>query len=680
MASPAHSVGMANISVTASPSVLIADGKSSTILSATIRGSDGQLVPDGTSVQFSTTLGTLDHNSVTSVSGVARARLTSASTDGHATVQVSFVGGGTSGAATTSVNVQFTTDRELAATDGNSRWLHITCSDYLIYSADAHMVEADGKHGAATFTVGALSVKADSLQYDLDESVITARNAVLKRGPYTITAAELRYELYGNTGIAILPETDTQRARSVSLDGLNFAQKPLTGQDADDVIANNRFRFLDLSTSRVVLSARDIAIDPGNVIQFKHATLYSDGKKVMSMPLHVMPLGTDQLFGEQVVGFGSDGLFLNIPYYYNLSPHSTGRIYLRNSAAATSGIQSSLAPTFGSSGSRPGVALDLQQTYTSGREGNGSFVLNGLTRSDWGGSWNHSQKIDSATNAFFVIDSPSHRSLFGSSNLSRQFNGFSANIAATADHDPGTAGFSYTSDLVNTYLQTNPRAISHLGLSSVLSFNVQRGFTKTTFSGQPDVNQKVATEGVEMRMYTAPIHPDKVTNITDSVTVGRSWSSTNSTSSFTVLGNLTADRQLPKKGRFNLNYNFTYDPLLSQLGTESAGAAAFSAYNPNSLQQDLSATCSLFPAKKLGVSFSTHYALPLHTTSLYSVFNYTPDHDWTFTTTGYINSYFGHSYDAMQFTVARRIFNRSIQFTYDTSIRKIYFDFGAGQF
>jgi hypothetical protein len=353
---------------------------------------------------------------------------------------------------------------------------------------------------------------------------------------------------------------------------------------------------------------------------------------------------------------------------------------VRNSAAALSGIQSSLAPTFGSTGSRPGLALDLQQTYTTGRDGTGSLVLNGLTRSDWGGSWNHSQKIDSATNAYLLVDSPSHRSLFGSSSLSRQFSGFSANVTATADRDPGTAGFSYTSNLVNSYLQTNPRAIPHMGLSSVFSFNVQRGFTKSTISGQPDISQQIATEGVEMRLFTAPIHPDKATNITDSVTVGRSWSSTSSSSSFTVLGNLTADRQLPKKGRFNLNYNFTYDPLLSQLGTESAGSAALAAYRPGSLQQDLSATCLLMPAKKLGVSFSTHYALPLHTTSFYSVLNYMPDHDWTLTTTGYINSYFGHTYDAIQFTLARRIFNRSIQLTYDTSIHKFYFDFGAGQF
>lgn len=677
---PGECVGMASVSATASPTVLIADGKSSTVIIASLRGTDGQALPDGTPVEITTTLGTLDHNSVTTVGGVARVHLTSSATEGTATVLLSFVAAGSGGAATTSIKVQFTSDHDLAASDGESRWIRIDCPEYLIYSADGHTVEAQGHHRSASLKVGALSVKADSFQYDLDQSLLLAKNALIKRGPYSIEVAEIRYDLYGNTGMAVLPATATQRAHSVSLNGLQFAQEPLSDAEIDDVVDNNRYRFLDLSASRVVMAAKTISIDPGNVIQFKRAVLYSDGKKVLSMPLHVMPLGTDQLFGEQIVGFSSGGLFLNIPYYYNLSPRSTGRIYLRNSATAMSGVQTGLAPTFGNNGSRPGLALDLEQTYTAGKDGNGSLILNGLTRSEWGGSWNHSQKIDSSTNAFLMVNSPTHRSLFGSSTLTRQFKGFSMNLNASADQDPGLGGYSYSSNIVSSYIQTAPKMLGRSGINSSFSFNVQRGSTRSTTPGVGTTTTSIATQGIDIRLNTTPMRPDKLTTINNSMTIGRSWSASSRSSSFTILGNVAADRQLPHKGRLNVNYNFTYDPLLSQLGSQGAGTASYSVLKPSALQQDLSTSCTIMPSKKLGLSFSTHYALPFHTTSFYTVANYQADPNWGFVATGYLSKYFGKSYTAMQLTVSRRIFNRSIQVTYDTSVHKFFFDFGAGQF
>lgn len=678
-ASPAHAVGLANIAVSAAPSVLIADGKSNCIITATIRGTDGQLVPDGTPVSFTTTLGTLDHSSVTTVSGVARVQLTSAPSEGKAVVTVNFFGA-SSGAGTSTFAVNFTSDRDLAATDGDSRWVRIDCPQYLIYSADGHIVDAQGKHGSATLHVGALSVVADSIQYDLDNSSILARNAVFKRGPYSITAAEIRYDLYGNTGVAVIAATKDRTVHSVSIDGLSFITKDLSGADIDDMVDNNRFRPVDLSTSRVVLSAKSISIDPGSVIQFKHATLYSDGKKVVSMPLHVMPLNTDQLFGEQVVGFSSSGLFLNLPYYYHLTPGSTGTIYLRNSAAATAGIATSLAPTFGSQGTRPGLALDLQQTYRAGSGGNGSLVLNGLTQSGWGGSFNHSQKFDSSTSGYFLVDSPNHRSLFGSSTLTRKFKGFSANFSAVGNRDPGFDGYSYTSNIMSSYIQTDPMRLHGLPINSAFDFTVQRGFTRTTAPNSSEVTSQVATQSIDARFYSNPMHPDKQSTVTDSLTIGRSWSKATSKSAFNVIGTLGLDKQLAKKGHLNINYNYRYDPLLSQIGSESGNSAAYSALSPGSVQQDVSATFMIMPSKKSQVSFSTHYALPYNSTTVYSMWNYQANRDWAFTSTGFWSSYFGRQYTSMQFGVSRRIFNRSIQLTYDTSMHKFLFDFGAGQF
>ena len=52
---PAFSAG--SIRLYAKPSVAVADGTSTITIYAEVRGSDGNLVPDGTSVRFTSSLG-----------------------------------------------------------------------------------------------------------------------------------------------------------------------------------------------------------------------------------------------------------------------------------------------------------------------------------------------------------------------------------------------------------------------------------------------------------------------------------------------------------------------------------------------------------------------------------------------------------------------------------------------
>src|SRR6185437_759338 len=118
-------------------------------------------------------------------------------------------------------------------------------------------------------------------------------------------------------------------------------------------------------------------------------------------------------------------------------------IYIRNSAASEANISSGLAPTFGSSGTRPGLAIDLQHRYSIGNSGSGTFVLSGLTRSDWGGYWNHSQRIDPSTSSYFYVDYPEHRGIYGTSNIRHDLRGgYSLNLEASESVSPGLSGYS----------------------------------------------------------------------------------------------------------------------------------------------------------------------------------------------------------------------------------------------
>src|SRR5512145_3257951 len=69
----------------AQPQAIVADSNSSTTITAEVRDSSGHAVPDGTVVDFNTSLGIIERSARTAA-GVARVRLTSVATTGTALV------------------------------------------------------------------------------------------------------------------------------------------------------------------------------------------------------------------------------------------------------------------------------------------------------------------------------------------------------------------------------------------------------------------------------------------------------------------------------------------------------------------------------------------------------------------------------------------------------------------
>ena len=136
------------------------------MVTATVRDSCGNLAPDGTSVQFATTQGTLDRDI-----GDHRRRHRPGAPDQRlhrrrrrSSRATAFVG--SAGGATGQTRVEFTTDRELLFTRADARWIQVECPQYLIYSADTHVIEAQGHQGSVRFRYKALSIVADALQLE----------------------------------------------------------------------------------------------------------------------------------------------------------------------------------------------------------------------------------------------------------------------------------------------------------------------------------------------------------------------------------------------------------------------------------------------------------------------------------------------------------------------------------
>ncbi len=678
---PSRASGRASLMLSAAPEVILADGKSTTTVTATVRDGNGNLAADGTTVRFTTSLGTLDKDAVTTSSGTARITLTSAAAPGMATISATSFLSATDGSSTGSAQIEFTNDRDAVYSTGDSRWVRVDCAQYLVYSADAKIVEAEGRHGTAHLEYKGLDITADALQLDLQSLLLLARNATLQRGLHVLKAAELRYDLSGGVGTAVLLADSDHAARGVQITGLGLQTGPLDETTAQGNMQSNLYRFADISDSHVIVSARALSAAPGDRVQFQRASIYSDGKKIVSLPFQVMPIGTEQLFGQQLVGFGSQGFFLNVPFYYHVSPRSTGTLFLRNSAAAgadSNGFGLS-APAFSPNGTRPGLALDLDHTYSLGKGGSGDLSVTGLTRSEWGAHWNHTQRLDDVTNSYLFVDYPAHRSLYASSSISRQFSGFSLNLAANGSRDPGFLGYSSSNATASAYLQTTPRELGQSGINVAADLTAQQGqLVQTT----PTTGRQVipiSTHGLDFRFFTAPLHPDHHTNLTDGVTVGQSWNASGQ-HSLTVLGTMGLTRTMSGHGNLNLNYTYRYDPLLSQLSAAPSPSNPLGSLYRSASQQRLSLNYSVAPRPRLSVSVTGSYGLPLSDSNLFALMSYRVNTNWALAVGSSWDRYASARYQETDLSVSRRILGRDLILTYSTQTKKVGFDIGSAGF
>ncbi|MGO8672011.1 MAG: hypothetical protein ACLQVD_11670, partial [Capsulimonadaceae bacterium] len=408
-------------------------------------------------------------------------------------------------------------------------------------------------------------------------------------------------------------------------------------------------------------------------------TLYSDGHRMLSFAYHVMPLNTNQLFGEEIVGYSSEGIFLNIPYYYHVSPDSIGTVYLRNSAVATAGITTALAPTFGSTGSSPGLAFDLEQTYSFRGTGSGEFAFNSLTRSDWGAMWSHYQRIDPLTNAYCYIYYPQHRSIFGSANVRHLFlNGYSLSLSGSSTTTQPYMGYSSQSAVGDAYIQSPARRIGRSILHYLYDFSWQEGRIVSTTPTVGAETTHISTQEADVRFATIPLPLGSVATLTDGLAVGNSWDRLNGDHSYTIMGNVGADRPLSTRGTLSFSYDYSYDPLLANYSQSIATSAYGNLNSP--LQQTFSLTGRYAPNRESMLSASVFYDLPLRGDSVMANYGFHISKDWSFTVTSITEHQYPLNYTIFEFSLSRRVLGRSLELTYDTDVNRVRFDFGAGQF
>lgn len=521
-----------SIRLSVSPSILLADGKSVALVSAEVRDDRGSLVPDGTQVQFSTSLGILRDTVVSTSAGIARTQLTSATLPGVATITATIPGA----SAFEEICVTFTDDPEMLRQRVN---LYLFASpQYLAYSADWRCVEALSAEQKAEVVIGNLRVQARSYQYRLDNDLLIAEGAVLTRGKRTLTAEKLRYHPRRDEGQAVLAEEG--RIREIIFKGPLWEQEPVTISRPD------AYTYTDLSASELLFVAESAALLPGERIQFRRVKLYIAGQKLLSMPMYDLSFRTGEALGQQIIGVNSGGVAIDLPFYYVVSPQSVGALRLRHAQRVGRAVYAI----------RPGWSLDLEHSYSRLGVMEGAFSLTSLIRGDWGIRWNHTQWLSQNASTHLYVDVPAHRNLYLSSGLSYGFGG--GRIGLNLSGGQNLVGTRYRDLRSDMYIESTP-----LKLSSQLKMTVATTFSSRT-SEFADKRVRAEGAGLRSRLYTTPLRLAGFT-VNSSLMASYLWGNSQTTGG-SLLATVSASRGLWDGALLSLTYDYTHDRLVQTAG------------------------------------------------------------------------------------------------------------------
>lgn len=636
---PAAAGGIGTISLTATRTTLLAGGKQTTVLRAEVRDSTGRPVGTNVIVQFQTNQGTLSQTQAQAIGGIAQVNLTSAANAGVATVTATVAG-----QSIATIEILFTDDPQ-ATFDGNNYML-FAATGYMAYSATDRAIEANGRNGGARMTFRNFEINADRIQLRCDNQILRAHgNIVLKRGKDTLRATVLYYSLATSQGYAIAQD-ENGNLKTVSVNGEHLRLEPTKSQIPYSYVNIPDFQI------KLIIVAKGITYYPGDRLQFRNPKFYQDQVKIMTLPFYELQLGSDELFSDQFISVGTSGFGLDLPLYFELSPHSSGIVYLKHQQPLGRGYYST----------QPGWAVDVIRGYNGqgAQRFDGAYGFTGLTRSDWGFRWTHSQEFNTATQGSFFLEFPHHNSLFSTANLSQQFHSFrwGANLSGGQ-----TFVNNATSTQSNFYLESQPHRLAG---AKAIQFTMGSTLATTrTMSRDTSIDSySETTEAVNLRAFTRPLALDKRTSLLSSVTLGNQWSD-KAHNGATTQATLAMDHTLPGGGSVNLTYDYL---------TQPTGALVSDG------KHRMSGTYTMLLQKRLQVRISGSTYLDVPDAGVLADLSYRLDSHWRFLSSATLQRFGGSSYQDFEFTFGHRLGARELQLTYSTFSRRISFDLTATRF
>lgn len=647
---PASSV--ATIVLRASRIAVLNDGRDYTEIIAEVRDSGGRFVPDGTAVTFNTNLGQFTGSTTVGTrAGTARIRLTSQQ-KGTATVTAATGGGGFQ-----KTDILFTDD-PTETYQGNA-YVAVQATGSVLYSAGHRIIEASGRlredvdRGlpGAHLSFRNVEIFADSLQVDCTGNIVRAHGDItLRRGSRRLQCGRLYYPLMGGDGYAIAEVEEEaegrkiKRLRPVAVKGNDLRTEPLAMG-----IAPKFLEFEDLTNAPLLITARQILLFPGEKLQFKRPKFYQEGQPLFSVPFYSLGLYSNQLFTDQLVSVGSQGLGVDVPLYYDMSPSSTGVLRIRHGEQVGRSIYAT----------RPGWSLDLMQSYNSvggSRRFTGEFGFTGLSRSDWGFRWSHSQEFSPSTRGSLFLDFPQHRNVYLSTNLNRQMGPLFMGLNLSANRS--LSGFSASGIQGDLYLETMPRKVGQTGFQYAIGGTASVSRTRAL-----QYRNSTVSQGIHARFFSSPFRLDRNTTLTSYMTVGNLWTN-QSNSGQTVMASLSASRSFGGGASMQWTYDYTRQPTFLTAGGSHR----------------LSANLFAGGGSKWSFYLFSSMMLDAPSTSLFSDLRYEFAPRWRFSLSATLQRFASSMYRDYEIGIARSIGGRDLILSYSTFTHRLFFDIQASRF
>ena len=611
----------------AHPQAIVADGKSDTIISAEVRDSNGRNVPDNTVVEFTASQGIIESSAGT-VAGVARVRLQSSANVG--TAMVSAVVIGSSAVAQTRVDF-LAPGTEMF----DESFISISSKKYLGYDMAGKIIDAAG--GVEIHSRG-IDISVEECQLDARKTVLRAKgrlggsNIILKRGDKQLEASELYYDFISMSGVILTPAEDGARR-------MRFRGRDFFTQVDEDPDKNVTFDFTPVGPDTMFIKSRSIIVRPGEEIKFKRADFYLKGEKVLGVPLHVESLNGQQKGVAQVMSYGTDGLRLDVPFYYSISPNGTGALRLKHGSDAGWGLGSGNAPW----------QLDLDQEYNIGSSTDGAFTMDRITSSQWGAKWTQRHEFDNDAQLYTYLDFPSHQSLYGSADYSRSFDNYTFTMNMRGDRRSSSNVGYYTS----ACLQSRPKPT----LGGAVSYAYS---TKLNYNSRLDEDNSKVGSGLGLQLYGKPLRLGMNGNFNTSLSVSQNIGG--SDSGMSLWGNASYYQNLGTIGQFSLNYNYAH-----------GGSSGYS-------EQSISTDFSLTPSQKWQAYFNATYGLGDQSISAFGELSYLLMPTWRLHLLSNMQRYTGWDYSDVEIAIAKALGGHEAMLIWSQSQRRFRMEFSAARF
>lgn len=616
------------------PRAIVADSHSYATITAEARDPSGRAVPDGSLVEFTTSLGEIERQARTTA-GVARVRLESGSAPGTALVSAVLVDGG----VVAQIRVDFL---EPGTKVLEESFIGISSPKFLAYDVDRRLVDAVG--GVTIYHRG-MTIKAEDAQIDLNRNLIRARARIggapilIERGDKSLLAEALCYDFDSMHGTLITPpETGAKR---YSFRGRDLFAEPERVMEQDEKLSQTHaFEFLPITESKLLIRCSSMIIRPGVEIKFKRASYYVDGDRLVTVPLHVVSLRGEASGVEQMLAYGTEGVRLNLPIYYSLTPTSTGAIRVRHSEPTGWGYYSD----------REGWQVDIDHDYDLSGSIEGRFSVNRVTSKEWGVRWNQRAELGPDSQLYTYLDFPARRDLYTTLDYSRRMSRYNW---TTTFRSNKLRGFS-SSFAAHTYLQSHFRPL----IGDSVAYSVT---TKLSYDSGSYENRGKLGQGLDIQLYGKPITIGRRAMINTSASVSRNWGGANPGSS--VFANVSMLHNIASRGTLAFNYSYSW---------------ADTSYGYNS--QRLSANFNFVPSLGWGTNVYAVYGLNDRSMSLFGQVTCTFNRDWRFSFLFTRQNLQYSEFSDFEIALSRILGRQEAILAWSQSRKRFRFEFAAASF